>query len=159
MRMFSQGPSEQELVAEAERRRRSPVSGRFAFRLPGGSDPAEVSKHLSVSTARARGGYMAGQFHQPTADLIDTLQGIADAAATPEPAVDVRLDQWGAQRVHKVLLASRDRADDGDVRNAVDAVLAQWDRFSGWRPEAEAIEAARPPRIAAGDGGWLPVSA
>lgn len=159
MRAFHQGPSEQEMVAEARQRRQQPVAGRFTFRLPGGSDPVEVAKHLSGSVARARGGYMAGQFHQPTADLVDALQGIADAAATPEPAVEVRTDQWGAQRVHGVLKASAERAGDSDVRMAVEAVQRQWDAFARYDARAERIEASQPPRVAAVDGGWLPVGA
>lgn len=159
MRAFHQGPSEQEMVAEARRRRQQPVTGRFAFRLPAGSDPVDVARHLDGSAARVRGAYAAGQHHPPTQAVIDVLQAIADTAADDHPSVDVSLDQWGAQRVRKVLLASRDRATDGETRNAVDAILTQWERFSGWRPEAERIEASQPPRVAAADGGWLPVGA
>ncbi len=158
--MFHPGLSERELVAEAARRRSSPVSGRFTFRLPaGGADPLEVSRHLAVSAARTRGGYRTGNFHQPTVDLLDVLDAIAYAAATPEPAVDVRLDQWGAGRVHAVLKASAGRADDGQVLDAVDAVLRAGDAWAKFRPEAEAIEAARPPRVAASTGGWQPAGA
>jgi len=155
--MFHQGPNERQLVAEAERQRRRPVAGRFTFRLPGGSDAVEVARHLDGSAARARGGYAAGQHHEPTQAVIDVLQAIADAAEDDQPSVDVVLDQWGAQRVHGVLKASAERATESDVRNAVEAVLRQWDQFSAYRPEAEIIDASRPPRVAADDGGWLPV--
>ena len=158
MRPFG-GPSEAEMVAEARRRRTSPVTGRFTFKLPAGADPADVARHLDGSVARARGGYATGQHHQPTADLIGLLEAIAAAAATPDPAVNVTSDQWAAVRVRKVLLASRDRAADSDVRNAVDAILTAWERFSRYDPRAETADAARPPRIAAAEGGWTPVGA
>jgi hypothetical protein len=120
-------------------------------------DRTRVASHLAESAQMIRSAYTAGQAHQPTAEVIDVAERIAQAVAdsSGRAVVAFRLDEGQARKIHKWLDASRERA--GDLQGAGEVIARiqrEWDLTTGYSPQREAADAARPPRAALDAGGW-----
>ena len=149
--------------AEAERRRNGPVIvGAFRFELnlsPG--ERMALAGHLADSAQMARSGYLTGQVEPRTAAVVAMVEAIAGAVSQPGPAaIPVELNAEQCRRVRGVLRAAQERA--GDIRGVGEAIahiVTAWEKLTRFNADAELAEQARPPAIAADDGGWLPVGA
>jgi hypothetical protein len=144
----------------AERRSGPPVTGKFGVTLHlTTAERVRLAAHLAESASNTDRAHQMGGWIESTAQVVDVLERIAAAVAAgtnDAPAVVVvRLDAEQGRRVRGVLKASQERA--GDTRGlgeALQRIVAQWEDFTGWRQAVEDAEAVRPPREAAGGGGW-----
>ena len=120
-----------------------------------------LAAHLADSATMARRAHENGGYMERVARIVTVLEAITEAAGKPGPAqIPVQLDQEQCRHIRGVLRASQVRA--GDIRGlgeTIAAIITAWERCTGYSPQQEAAEAARPPRIAADTGGWEPLSA
>ena len=120
------------------------------------SERAALAAHLADSATMVRSGYMTGNVHAPTAEVVGMVEAIAAAAGQEGPIkVAVQLDSNQCTKVRNVLRAAQERAGDlRGARDAIETLVAAWERVTGYSQHREDLQAAQPPPIAADEGGW-----